>query len=184
MLWIEAGVVALILVSLFFYVIALQRRLVGHDENCRNALSQIGVQLNSRWDALTALAETMKAYARHEQETLVGVIAQRKHCSQTADASEINRQEGMLSAALGKLMAIAESYPELKADRLYATTMSSIVEAENKVRMSRMVYNDAVTRMNREVRMFPAMLFAGFLGFAVRPYLEDPAGKTDMPSLA
>ena len=188
MLWISfavaTGVALIILISLVFYIIGLQRRLVSQDEVCMNALSQIGVQMNSRWDGLIALAETMKGYARHEHETLVNVINQRKHCTLPSDASEINRQEGMLSAALGKLMAISEAYPELKADGLYATTMSSITEAENKVRMSRMVYNDSVTIMNRTVRMFPASLFAGMLGFRVRPYLEEPAGKTNMPSMA
>ena len=149
-----------------------------------NSLSQIGVQMSSRWDGLTALAQTMKGYASHEHDTLIGVISPRLPSPLPTDATKKNKQKDMNSAAMSKLMAISEAYPDLKADNLYMTAMSSISEADNKVRMSRMVYNDSVTIMNRTVRMFPASIFAGMLGFKVRVYLEEPANKTEMPSLA
>ena len=169
--------------AVVFYVISLQRSLVGRDEMCMNSLSQIGVQMNSRWDGLKALAELTRGYAKHEYDTLTQVIANRRHITPEADVSEINKQEGMLSAAMSKLMAVVEAYPDIKANQVYMTTMQAVTSAEEKVRMSRMVYNDSVTIMNRMVRMFPASLFAGMLGFAVRSYLEEPAGKTEMPSM-
>ena len=165
------------------YVISLQRSLVSRDEMCLNSLSQIGVQMNSRWDGLKAMAELTKGYAKHEYDTLTQVIANRRHLNPNVSVQEINEQEGMLSAAMSKLMAVAEAYPDIKANEVYMTTMQAVTSSEEKVRMSRMVYNDSVTMMNRMVRMFPASIFAGMLGFAVRSYLEEPAGKTDMPSM-
>ncbi len=175
-------VLGVLAVLVIFYVIGLQRGLVNFDELCNNALSQIGVQLNSRWDGLIALSDTMKGYAAHEHETLKEVIAQRVRFGKGTSADEVNRQENLLSGFMGKLMAVSEAYPDLKADALYKTTMDNIVKSEDKVRMSRMVYNDSVTKINRKIRMFPAVLFAGMLGFYTRTYLEEPEGKTEMPS--
>lgn len=177
------SVVAVLAAVVIPYVILFQRKLVHLDELCSNALSQIGVQMNSRWDALTALSETMKGYAQYERTTLTDVVGQRVHLSPQASPEEINRQETLLSSAFGRLMAVSEAYPDLKADTLYQTTMENVKSLENDVRMSRMVYNDAVTKMNRAARMFPGSLFTGMLGFDVRPYLQEPAGKTEMPSL-
>ena len=178
------GIVVLTVLGIAYYVISLQRSLVSRDEMCRNSLSQIGVQMNSRWDGLKALAELTKGYAKHEYDTLSDVIANRRHLASGASAEEINKQEGMLAAAMGKLMAVTEAYPDIKANQVYMTTMQAVMGSEEKVRMSRMVYNDSVTIMNRMVRMFPASLFAGMLGFDVREYLEEPEGKTDMPSMS
>lgn len=173
------GLAALIAV----YVLLLQRSLVHLDELRANAMSQIGVQMNSRWDGLTALADVMKGYAEHERAALRDVIAQRTSLGPSASAEEVQRQEGLLSGALGRLLAVSESYPDLKADTLYRTTMEGIAGAEDKVRMSRMVYNDTVTKLNRAVRMFPASVFAPLLGFGPQEYLKEPEGKTEMPSM-
>ena len=173
-----------VLVLLGGYLIILQRGWVRLDELCSNALSQIGVQQSSRWDGLTALADVAKGYAEHESATLSEIIGKRVPFTPSMGASEVARQEQLLASGLGRLMAVAEAYPDLKADALYQKTMEGGTTSEDKVRMSRMVYNDTVTRMNRSVRMFPGSLFAPMMGFYTRPYLEEPAGKTDMPDLS
>lgn len=177
------AVVVALVALVVLYVVFLQRSLVHLDELRANAMSQIGVQMNSRWDGLTALADVMKGYAEHERTALREIIAQRAPLGRTASAEEIQQQEGLLASALGRLIAVSENYPELKANTLYQTTMENIAAAEDKVRMSRMVYNDTVTRINRAVRMFPASLFASMLGFGPHEYLKEPDGKTEMPSM-
>lgn len=174
-------IAAVLIVAVLLYAVSMQRRLVHLDELVSNALSQIGVQQNSRWDALTALAELTKGYADHEAQTLTEVIGRRLPAG--AKVSQVNQQEGLLTEALGRIMAIAESYPQLRANENYKEAMESVNLYEEQVRMSRMVYNDSVTKMNRLVRAFPGSIFAGIFGFGQREYLEEPAGKTRMPSM-
>ena len=173
------AVVALIVL----WGIGVQRRLVQKDELCKNALSQIGVQQNSRWDALTALVELVKSYNEHEYNTLRDIIAQRRPVNGSSTASEAQAQEQVLSGLVKNINLVAEQYPELKANENYAKTMDSVNMYENQVRMSRMTFNDTVTKYNNEIRMFPASLIAGVLGFSTREYLAEPVGKTEMPSM-
>ena len=173
------AVVALIVL----WGIGVQRRLVQKDERCKNALSQIGVQQNSRWDALTALVELVKSYNEHEYNTLKDIIAQRRPVNGSSTASEVEAQEQALSGLVKNINLVAEQYPELKANENYAKAMDSVNMYENQVRMSRMTFNDTVTKYNNEIRMFPASLIAGVLGFSTRDYLSEPVGKTEMPSM-
>ena len=170
-------------VCVFFYFVSTQRRLVKLDENCKNALGQIEVQLNSRWDVLLALAKTASQYAKHESETLINVIAQRRQANITT-AADVNRQEGEISQVLGRLMAISESYPDLKANEMFRTTMEGVKQYEENVRMSRMVYNDTATMLNRVVRQWPSSFVANMLNFGERDYLKtDSDVKHDMPNI-
>lgn len=177
-------ILLIIIVLVGFYAVSMQRSLVSMDELAGNALSQIGVQQNSRWDALKALAELTKGYSEHEYKSLMDVIGQRMNISSNSTANEANAQEGLLNQAFGRLFAVAEQYPNLKANETYLATMDSVNKYENNVRMSRMVYNDTVTKMNRLVRQFPGSIFAGIFGFKTREYLKEPEGKTEMPSMA
>lgn len=176
-------VVIAVIAIIILWVISLQRKLVSKDELCKNSLSQIGVQQASRWDALTALAELTKSYNEHEYNTIKDVIAQRKTITGTSSASDVNQQEELLTGALGRLIAVSESYPEIKANETYLKTMDSVNLYENQVRMSRMVYNDSVTAFNRLVRQFPNSLISGMLGFVVKEYLVENVGKNQMPSM-
>lgn len=170
-------------VCVFFYFVSTQRNLVKLDENCKNALGQIEVQLNSRWDVLLALAKTASQYARHESETLINVIAQRRQGG-IATAADVNRQEGEISSVFSRLMAISESYPDLKANDLFRSTMDGVKQYEENVRMSRMVYNDTATMFNRMVRQWPSSFVAGMLNFREREYLKtDNETKHDMPNI-
>ena len=178
-----ALIIVAILALVIIWGISVQRTLVGQDEKCKNAMSQIGVQQSSRWDALTALAELTKSYNEHEYNTIKDVIAQRTLINSGSTAADADAQENMITQALGKIIAIAEQYPDLKANENYAKTMDSVNLYENQVRMSRMVYNDTVTVFNREVRQFPTNLIAKMLGFVEKDYLKVEAAKTDMPSM-
>ena len=165
------------------YFIATQRSLVNLDEMCKNALSQIEVQLNSRWDAILALAKTAAQYAKHESETLIEVI-QRRRGEKMDDPATVNAQMGELSQVMGRLIAIGEAYPDLKAASVYQEVMSGVNKYEENVRLSRMVYNDTATKMNRMVRQWPSSIVAGFLHFTKRAYLElDDAKKASYPDL-
>lgn len=181
MWWIP--VVLVIVVGLVAWVVSVQRNLVSVDELCANAMSSIGVQQNSRWDALTALADLTKQYSEHEYKTLMDVISQRKPISGSSSASEAEAQETMLTDAMNKFVAVAENYPDLKANQMYKETMDGVKQYEENVRMSRMVYNDTVTKFNRIIRQFPSNLIAGPLGFKVRDYLQTEDSKKEMPSM-
>ncbi len=174
------AVVAIIII----WVISTQRKLVVLDENISNAMSQIGVQLSSRFDALTALLDLTKGYAKHESETLIETIKSRRSViTAKSTPDEVVRQEGIISEALGRIAMVTEQYPELKADKAYIKTMDAVGTYENMVRTSRLIYNDSVTKLNREIRMFPTSLISGMMGFRQRDYLEENPDKTDMPSM-
>ena len=170
-------IIVVLAVLVIGYIITTQRELVHLDELCKNATSQISVQLNSRWDAITALAKTAAQYAKHESETLINTIRERRQGNVTT-AEQINEQQGAISQVLGRLIAIGEAYPDLKADALYKEAMDGMRDYEEKVRISRMVYNDTATKMNRMVRQWPSSFVAGLLHFTERAYLElDDAKK-------
>ena len=178
-----ALIIVAILALIIIWAISVQRTLVSQDEKCKNAMRQIGVQQSSRWDALTALAELTKSYNEHEYNTLKDVIAQRAVINSGSSAADADAQENMITQALGRIIAVAEQYPELKANENYTKTMDSVNLYENQVRMSRMVFNDTVTIFNRQVRQFPTNLVAKMLGFTEKEYLKVEAAKTDMPSM-
>lgn len=165
------------------WFVSTQRKLVAADENINNAMSQIGVQLSSRWDALTALSDLTKGYAEHEYKTICDTIRMRAAVSSTSTAEEVNRQENILTEAMGKIMAVAESYPELKANENYIKMMESVKEYEETVRRARLVYNDSVTKLNRAIRMFPTSIAAGILHIGSRDYIEASDKKADMPDM-
>ena len=178
-----AIIIIAILAVLLFWGIGVQRKLVNQEELCKNAMSQIGVQQNSRWDALTALVELVKSYNEHEYNTLRDVIAQRKNITGESTVAEAQAQEQVLTGLVRNINLVAEQYPELKANENYAKAMDSVNLYENQVRLSRMTVNDTVTKFNKEIRQFPTSIVAGMLGFKTRDYLDEAVGKSDMPSM-
>ena len=165
------------------YIFTTQRKLVNLDELCKNAMSQISVQLNSRWDAVLALAKMASKYAKHESETIINAINARRQI-QVTTADQVNAQQGELSQIMGRLMAIGEAYPELKANDLYINAQNGVNQYEENVRMSRMVYNDTATKMNRMVRMWPSSFVASMLNFREKEYLTvDEEKKKNYPDL-
>ena len=176
-------IILAIVALVVLWVIGVQRKLVEKDELCKNALSQIGVQQASRWDALTALVELVKSYNEHEYNTLRDVIAQRKTITGESSVAEAQAQEKVLTGLVRNINLVAEQYPELKANENYAKAMDSVNLYENQVRLSRMTFNDTVTKYNKEIRQFPTSIVAGVLGFSTRDYLDEAVGKSEMPSM-
>ena len=177
------GIVVVLIIILVIYFISTQRSLVSLDEMCKNALSQIEVQLNSRWDALMGLAQVASKYAKHESETIIKVIQQRRgEAVNTPEA--VNDQQNALRQVMGQLMAIRESYPELKVDNLFVEVQDGVKQYEENVRMARMIYNDTTTKMNRMVRQWPSSIVASMLHFTVKEYLKvDEEQKKGYPNL-
>ena len=177
-------IVIAVVALLVLWVISVQNKLVKSDEICNNALKQINVQQISRYDALQALVKLTREYASYEGETLQKVIEARKITSSAnPTVADIAANEQALQEMSAKLIAIAENYPELKANESYQKTMDSIKQYEENVRLSRMTFNDTVTKYNNQVRMFPGSLVAGILNFPAREYLAEDTSKKDYPAL-
>ena len=182
-------VVIALVVLIIGYFISTQRSLVNLDELCKNALSQIEVQLNSRFDAVIALAKTAAKYAEHESDTIIKTIQARGGNSGTipangTSAAAINQQADLLGQMMGRLNVVFERYPELKASELYMEAQQGQKQYEENVRMSRMVYNDTATKMNRMVRQWPSSIVASILHFDLKDYLKvDDEKKKNYPDL-
>lgn len=175
-------IIIAVVAVLAMWVISIQNKLVKSDEFCNNALKQINVQQVSRYDALQALIKLTREYASYEVDTLQKIVEARKITSSPSPtAADINANEEALQEISTKLIAISEAYPDLKANQNYQQTMQSIEKYEENVRLSRMTFNDTVTRYNQQVRVFPTSLVAGFLGFDKREYLADTPTKKDYP---
>lgn len=177
------GIILISLIAfLAIWIISVQNRLVTVNEFCQNSLSQINVQQQSRWDALVSLYDLTKNYAALEGETLLKVISARKNITNNTSTEDIQAQEKLLTQGFASIHALAEAYPDLKANSVYIKTMDSVNTYEENVRMSRMVYNDSVTKFNRMVLSFPGSLVANLLHFSKRDYLEEVSEKKEMPS--
>ncbi|MBQ9462256.1 MAG: LemA family protein [Bacteroidales bacterium] len=180
---ITAIIIIAVVVVLVLWVISVQRKLVSAEELTKNAMSQIGVQQSSRWDALTALVELLKSYNEHEYKTLKDVIASRRNIDSNSTAEQAQAQEDAFNTAMKQFNVVVERYPEVKASELYNNTMDSVNTYENQVRMSRMTYNDTVTRYNRLTRQIPDSIVASLFHFTEKQYLQEDQAKKDMPSL-
>lgn len=167
------GIIIGAAVVLALWAVSCWRRLVAMDENVSNAMAQIGVQLSSRFDALAALLDLAGGYAAHESQTLIETLKSRRGVITAASTpDDVLKQEGVISETLSGLSMVAERHPELKANENYAKYMNAVESCGKMVRTSRLIYNDSVTRLNRELRMFPVSVLAGAFGFRQRDYLE------------
>ena len=165
------GIILLvIIIAIGLWFVSCQRELVKLDENANNALSSIDVQCQSRWDALTNIAGAIAQYDEHESKTLQETIAARRGTVKTA--ADANAQEAQFGQVMAQVNAVAEAYPQLQAAGLYQEAMASIKTYEENVRMSRMIFNDNATKINRYVRQWPSSIVAGILHFDQREYLK------------
>jgi LemA protein len=172
---------AIVLVA--FWVISIYNGLVGGRNAYQNAFAQIDVQLTRRYDLIPNLVETAKAYMKHERETLEAVIAARNTAyaglkaaaanpGDAAAVQALSGAEGMLTGALSRLMAVAESYPDLKANQNMMQLSEELTTTENKVSFARQAFNDAVMSYNNRREMFPGSMVAGMFNFAAAQLLE------------
>ena len=172
-----------IIAALALWGVTLRRPLVALHENVNHATKQIGIQLSSLFDALAALLNLTKEYAANECKILIETIKSRRSViSAVSTPEDVIAQEKMISEILGRISMIAEQYPELKANGNYTKCMNAIENYEKMLRTSRLIYNDHVTRLNRELRLFPTSLIAGVFGFHERDYLEA-AEELDMTKI-
>jgi LemA protein len=165
-------------------LVALYNRLVQQRNRVDNAWAQIEVQLKRRWDLIPNLVETVKGYAAHERETFEAVTQARARAQQAQTPGEIAQAEGILGAALGRLFAVAEAYPELQADENFRQLQTELAETENRVAVSRQVYNDTVLTYNNTVQTFPGLVVAGPFGFSIREFFEvEDQAQREPPSV-
>ena len=177
MIWLIVIVAIVLVVALL--LVALYNRLVQQRNRVDNAWAQVEVQLKRRWDLIPNLVETVKGYAAHERETFEAVTQARARAQQAGNPAEAAQAEGILGAALGRLFAVAEAYPELQADENFRQLQTELSETENRVAVSRQVYNDTVLTYNNTVQTFPGLVLAGPFGFTIREFfdVEDEAQR-------
>jgi LemA protein len=175
--WIIAGVVGLVLA----YLAWTYNRLVSLSKRADSSWSDIDVQLKRRWDLVPALVETVKGYARHEATTLENVVDARARASQAGSLDQRGETERGLSQAVGRLFALAEAYPELKASQNFQELHRSLVEIENHVQYARRYYNAVVRDLNTLIESFPSMLVAAAAGFHQRPYFQLEEAERALP---
>jgi LemA protein len=165
-------VLIVILVVLALIVVGLYNRLVRDRNRVDNAWAQVEVQLKRRWDLIPNLVETVKGYAAHERGVFEEVTAARTRAQQAQGPAESAQAEGILSQALGRLFAVAEAYPDLKATQNFQELQAQLSETEDKVAVSRQVYNDTVLTYHNAIQTFPGALLAGPFGFTKREFFE------------
>jgi len=180
-MWIALGVLVLILIAVAGYVIGAYNGLVRVRQMVQEAWSGIDVQLKRRADLIPNLVETVKGYASHEKEALERVTEMRAR-AQNVPAGDIQGRaaaEGMLTQALGRLLAVAEAYPDLKASQNFADLQRALETTEREIQMARRYYNGSVRELNTKVESFPSNLVAGQFGFAKADYfeLENPSDR-------
>ena len=176
-------VAASFLVVSMIWLAFVRRMLALLEENSDNAMNQIGIQLSSRWDELSALVELMKGCNVREDQVLLEITKARKPISAENAAFDAAKQDDLLAAAMGFVKAAAEQNPALKADPRYQKKRSRINQLEGMARQSRLAYNDSVTSFNRQICIFPASLAARVLGFKKRDYLETSDMREGLPRL-
>ena len=182
--------VVLIVVALGWGV-GIYNGLVTARNAFRNAFAQIDVQLQRRFDLIPNLVETAKGYLRHERETLEAVIAARGAAvsglaaakaspGDPAAMAELAQSQGMLNSALGRLLAVAEAYPDLKANQNMMQLTEELTSTENRVAFARQAFNDSVMAYNNRREVFPSSLVAGMFGFDAAALLEIPADRAEV----
>lgn len=175
-------IVIAILALVGYYIFVTQRQFVSLEEKMKNAYGQINVQQKTRWDAVTNLVEMTKQYTQHEHDTLVDVISKRRIDNATPE--QMADQDNAIQSVLSRLNAVAEAYPDLKANQMFIDTMASIRQYEENVRTSRMVYNDSVTKLNMLARQWPSSIVASLLHFTTHELLPEDTAKADAPSVS
>jgi LemA protein len=167
-LWIVLGVLALIAV----WFVTTYNGLVALRQRANQAFADIDVQLKQRHDLIPNLVETVKGYASHERETLDAVIRARNSAMSAHGPAAQAAAEGVLTGALGKLFALGEAYPDLKAAANFQQLQQDLGDVENKLSAARRFFNNAVSEFNASVESFPAMLFSKAMGFGKRDFFD------------
>lgn len=172
-----------IVIAVPLYGVAIYNRLVALRNQMKNAWRQIDVQLKRRHDLIPNLVETVKDYMSYEQETLEKVIQARNQAVSASTPEEAIAAEGVLGGMMGKLFALMENYPDLKANENVNRLMEELSGTENKISFARQFYNDSVMGLNNAVESFPSNLVANWFGFSQGTYFEVPETESVTPKV-
>ena len=187
---ITLAVVAAIFAAIALWAVSGYNSLVSADETVSTAWSNVENQYQRRADLIPNLVNTVKGYAAHEKETLDAVVAARARATQvTVDAdnmtpeklAEYQKAQGEVGAALSRLLAITEAYPELKANQNFLELQAQLEGTENRISVERRNFNEAAKNYNTSIRTFPRNILAGMFGFEKRPYFESQEGADKAP---
>ena len=175
------GIIAAVVVILGGWIISQRNALIALDEDVNEAWSNIDTDLQRRNDLIPNLVATVKGYATHEEEVFTGIADARGRLAGATTMQEKAEADAALTTGLGRLLAIAENYPELKANEGFLRLQDELAGTENRIKVTRKRYNEDVKRFNRTIRQFPGSLFAGNLPFVglnleQRDYFEPPQG--------
>ena len=165
--WIILGVVVVLLAV---FLISIYNGLVQLRQRVQNAWAQVDVQLKRRYDFIPNLVNTVKGYAQHERETLEKVTQARNMAVAASNVKDQAQAENMLSGALKSLFAVAEAYPDLKANANFLQLQAELSDTESKIAFARQFFNDTVQKFNTKIEVFPNNLVAGMLGFQMADY--------------
>lgn len=192
----KKGTITIIIVAIVaviaFWAISGYNSLVSMDENVSNQWANVETQYQRRADLIPNLVNTVKGYAAHEKETLEGVIAARSQATQIKvdptdltpeKLAEYQKAQGQLATALGKLLAITENYPDLKANQNFLELQAQLEGTENRINVARKNFNDSAKAYNTAIRRFPKNILAGMFGFDKRAYFEAAEGAEQAPQV-
>jgi LemA protein len=174
-------VVIVVLIGLFFWL--GYNGLVKRRNQVDNAWSQIDVQLKRRHDLIPNLVETVKGYAAHERGTFEAVTQARANAINAQSPAEQAQAENVLSGALKSLFAVAEAYPDLKANQNFLNLQEELTSAEDRVAYARQYYNDSVLSYNTQIQKFPTVLLAGMFNFEKREFYDAEPEATETPQV-
>jgi LemA protein len=181
MLWVI--VMAAIVVLLLLVVVAMYNRLVRLRNRTENSWSQVDVQLRRRYDLIPNLVEAVKGYAAHEQGTFEEVTKARAAAQQAQGIEEQAKAENMLTAALGRLFAVAEAYPQLRATENFQQLQAQLADVEQNIVVARQVYNDTVLTYDNALETVPTNIVAGLFNFRPRAYFETEDATREAPAV-
>ena len=176
-------IIGIIVVVLVLYFITSYNGLVRLRNMVKDQWAQIDVLLKRRADLIPNLVETVKGYAKHESGTLEAVIAARNKAVNAKGAEDEMKANGELTGALNKLFALAESYPDLKANTNFMDLQNNLKETEDKISYARQFYNDAVLKYKNKLEVFPSNIVAGIFGFKPEPFFEATDSEKETPQV-
>lgn len=178
-------IVIVVVVLVLLFLIGTYNALVQLRNRVRDQWSQIEVQLKKRADLIPNLVETVKGYAKHESETLDAVISARSKATSATTREDEIKANGELSQALGRLLAISEAYPDLKANQNFMSLQNDLKDIEEKIAYARQFYNDAALKYRNKIEMFPTNIVASIFGFKVSdaPFFEATEKEKETPQV-
>jgi LemA protein len=182
-IWVILIVVAVVVVLLLILV-GMFNRLVRLRNRAENAWAQVDVQLRKRYDLIPNLVETVKGYAAHERQTFEEVTAARTAAQQAQGVQQQAQAENMLTAALGRLFAVAEAYPQLRATENFQQLQAQLSDVEQNIAVSRQVYNDTVLSYDNALETFPTNVIAGMFHFNPREYFQTEDATRAAPQVS